>query len=171
MKNNSIKNFIVQNSTDDNDILHRKLFNVNTRLFNTNKKYCKLILSIVSYMEKTAKIRFEDYTSAMGISGANVGIPFNIIGVLNKKKKWDFFLNPEILDVSTAEDVVRSNCGSLLLKEPIKVKRYKWIEIKYYNLKGHEKHNQFDSQYGRTVQHEIDHNNGILITSKKRRVL
>ena len=171
MIRNSIKNFIVQNSEDDNDILHSKLFNVNMRLFNTNKKYRKLILNIVSYMKKIAKKRFEDYTSAMGISGANVGIPFNIIGVLNSKKKWDFFLNPEILSMSMIEDVVKSNCGSLLLKEPIKVKRHKWVQLEYYDLKGEKKLKYFEERYGRTIQHEVDHNNGILIISKKRRVL
>lgn len=171
MAKDSIKNFIVQNNIDDNDILHRKLFDVNIRLFNINKKYRKLILNIVSYMKKIAKKKFKDYTTAMGISGANVGVPFNIIGVLNENKKWDFFLNPEFLKKSTEKEVVKSNCGSLLLKESIQVERHKWIEIEYYNLKGEKKLKYFNGQYGRTIQHEIDHNHGILIISKKRRVL
>jgi len=165
----SIRNFIVQDGEDDNDILHRKLFDVNIRLFSINKKYRKLILNIVSYMKKTAKKKFEDYTSAKGISGANVGIPFNIISVLNKNNRWDFFLNPEFLKKSTEKEIVKSNCGSLLLKESIKVKRHKWIELEYYNLKGKKEVKYFDGQYGRTIQHEVDHNNGILIINKKRR--
>ena len=171
MVKDSIKNFIVQNSESNNDILHRKLFDINIRLFNINKKYRKLILNTVSYIEKVAKKRFKDYTKAKGISGANVGIPFNIIGVLNKNNKWDFFLNPKFLKKSTKKEITKSNCGSLLLEEPIKVKRHKWIELEYYNLEGEKKTQYFDGQYGRTVQHEVDHNNGILITNRKRRVL
>jgi len=166
----SIKNFIVQDSEDDNDILHRKLFDVNIRLFNANKKHHKLILDTIKYIEKIAKKKFEDYSLAKGISGANVGIPFNVIGVLNKDSKWDFFLNPEFLKKSTEEEIVKSNCGSLLLKEPIKVKRHKWIELEYYNLKGKKEVKYFDGQYGRTIQHEVDHNNGVLIISRKRKV-
>jgi len=167
----SIKNFIVQDSEDDNDILHRKLFDVNIRLFNANKKYRKLILGIIRYVEKVARKKFEDYSSAKGISGANVGIPFNIMSVLNKNNKWDFFLNPEFLKKSTKKEIIKSNCGSLLLEEPIKVERHEWIELEYYNLKGKKEVKYFDGQYGRTIQHEVDHNNGILITSRKRRVL
>lgn len=167
---NSIKNFIIQDKEDDNDILHRKLFDVNMKLFNMNKGYHKLILNIVSYMKKVAKKRFEDYSPAKGISGANVGIPFNIIGVLDKnivKDKWVFFLNPEILSRSTERESVKSNCGSLLLKEPIKIKRHKWIELEYWNLEGEKKKQYFDSRYGYTIQHEVNHNKGVLIIDHK----
>jgi len=167
MVQDSIKNFIIQDSEDDNDILHRKLFDVNMRLFDINKKYRKLVLDIVNYMKKLAKKRFEDYTPAMGISGANVGIPFNIVGVLNKNNIWDFFLNPEFLKKSAKKEVVKSNCGSLLLKEPIKIERHKWIELEYYNLKGEKKIQYFDGQYGRTIQHEVNHNKGALIVEHK----
>jgi peptide deformylase len=165
----SIKNFIIQDREDDNDILHRKLFDVNMRLFNTNKKYRKLILDTVNYMKKVAKKKFENYSTAKGISGANVGIPFNIIGVKGKNKKWDFFLNPEFLKKSTKREIVKSNCGSLLLEKPIKVKRHVWVKVGYYDLRGTKKLNIFDGRYGYTVQHEVDHNAGILITDKRRK--
>ena len=171
MVQDSIKNFIIQDGEDDNDILHRKLFDVNMRLFDINKKYNKLVLDTVNYMKKLAKKRFEDYTPAMGISCANVGLPFNIIGALDENKKWNFFLNPEFLKKSTKKEVVKSNCGSLLLKEPIKIERYKWVQLEYYNLKGEKELEYFEDRYGRTLQHEVDHNNGILITSVKRRVV
>jgi peptide deformylase len=167
----SIKNFIIQDREDDNDILHRKLFDVNIKLFNINKGYRKLILNIVNYMKKVAKKKFENYSTAKGISGANVGIPFNIIGILNKNNKWDFFLNPEFLKKSTKREIVKSNCGSLLLEKPIKIERHEWIELEYWNLKGEKKSKHFDGQYGRTVQHEVDHNNSILINNRKRRIL
>lgn len=165
-KNMTIKNFIVQ-SGEDNDILHRKLFDVNIRLFNNNKKYRHLILNIVHYMKKVAKKKFKDYTAAKGISGANVGIPFNIIGIKNGSK-WSFFLNPACVKKSRKKRTTKSNCGSLCLKEPIKIKRHVWVEVEYYNLKGKREMQRFDGCYGYTVQHEIDHNMGILITNKRK---
>jgi peptide deformylase len=170
MIKNSIKNFIIQDKEDDDDMLHHKLFDVNIRLFNTNKKYRKLILKIVSYMKRVAKKKFKDYSAAKGISGANVGIPFNIIGVKGEDKKWDFFLNPIYIKRSKEKKVVKSNCGSLCLKEPIKVKRHVWVKVEYYDLGGTKKLNIFDGRYGYTVQHEVDHNVGILIADKRRRV-
>lgn len=166
-KDMTIKNFIVQNGEDD-DILHQKLFDVNMRLFNNNKKYRRLILNVVHYMEKVAKKKFKDYTTAKGISGANVGIPFNIIGIKNGRK-WNFFLNPACVKKSRKKRITKSNCGSLCLKAPIKIKRRVWIEVEYYDLKGKKETRRFDGCYGYTVQHEIDHNNGVLIISKKRR--
>jgi len=164
MKKGFIEKFIVQDKEDGDDILHNELFNVNMRLFNTNKKHNKLILNIVNYMEKIAKKKFKDYTSAKGISGANVGVPFNIIGVKNKKNKWDFFINPTYLKKSPIKKTVKSNCGSLCLEKPIETDRCVWIKIEYYDLKGQKKIEYFSGPYGNTIQHEIDHNKGILIT-------
>jgi len=163
----SIEAFLIQNKEHDDSMLHRKLSNINMRLFNNNKRYRHLILDIVNYMEEVAKREFKDYTPAKGISGANVGIPFNIIGVANKNNVWDFFLNPEYLKKSGGKKVVESNCGSLRLKEPIKVKRYKQVKLRYYNLEGQKKIGRFDNSYGYTIQHEVNHNKGILIIDEK----
>lgn len=165
----SIKNFIMQNGEVNDDMLHRKLFDVNMRLFNTNKEYRQLILSIVNYMKRVAKKRFKDYTKAKGISGANVGIPFNIVGIENNGK-WDFFLNSKRIKKSWKKEVAKSNCGSLRLKKPIEIKRYKWIKVEYYNLKGKKEIDYFDGHYGRTIQHEMEHNQGVLIVDKEREI-
>jgi len=163
MKKESIEKFLVQNKEADDSMLHSKLFNVNMRLFNDNKKYKRLILGITSYMEKVAKKKFKDYTPARGISGANVGIPFNIIGVKNRDDGWDFFINPKYLRRSGIKKIVESNCGSLRLKKPVKVKRCKWIKLGYYDLEGKRRIKRFNGSYGYTIQHETNHNNGILV--------
>lgn len=168
MRKRLIEEFIVQDKEDGDSILHSELFNVNMRLFNTNKKHNKLILNIIDYMKKIAKKRFENYTSAKGISGANIGIPFNIIGVKNKKNKWDFFINPTYLKRSPIKKTVKSNCGSLCLEKPIEIERHVWIKVEYYNLKGQKEFDYFSGSYGNTIQHEIDHNKGILITDKRK---
>ena len=164
---NTIKNFIVQNDEIQNDMLRNKLFDVNIRLFRSNKKHRNLILNIVNYMEKVAKKKFRDYTPARGISAANVGIPFNIIGV-KSDRKWNFFLNPKYIETSLKKKWVKSNCGSLLLEKPIEIERYVWVKISYYNLKGVLCVKRFKDSYGCTIQHELEHNQGILIIDKKR---
>lgn len=57
-----------------------------------------------------------------------------------------------------------SNCGSLLLKEPIRVWRHPRIVVNYFNRDGVSCQTE---GYLPTVQHEIDHNNGILITDRR----
>jgi len=168
MKKIFIEEFIIQNKEEDDSILHNKLLDVNMKLFNNNKKYRRLVLKIIDYMKKVAKMKFENYSSAKGISGANVGVPFNIIGVKNKNNKWDFFINPICLKKAPTKKTVKSNCGSLCLEKPIEIERHTWIRIEYYNLKGDKKSDYFSGQYGNTIQHEIDHNNGILIIDQKK---
>ncbi len=163
----SIKDYMVQHNEADNSILHTKLLNVNMRLFNSNKEYRQLILSITAYMKTCAKIDFSDYTSVKGISGANIGIPFNIIGVYEEgyrgEEGWNFFLNPRCLYTSGTKIVVKSKCGSFSLRGPVEVERYSWIKLKYYTTEGKVKTDIFAGSYGYTIQHEVNHNNGITV--------
>jgi peptide deformylase len=62
---------------------------------------------------------------------------------------------------------VKSNCGSILLKEPIKIKRFKRISVAWYDVNGNYHMEDFKGQVACTIQHEIEHNLGILITDKE----
>jgi peptide deformylase len=63
---------------------------------------------------------------------------------------------------------VESNCGSVVLEEPIKVKRHKKIVVSWFDHKdGKYQTQEFEGQLGNTIQHEIEHNLGILITDKE----
>jgi peptide deformylase len=157
----------------DKTILHRKLFPVNIRLMNANLAYKNLIEDILVYMEEVLTWdRYEDYGRPKGISGANIGIPFNIIAIRNpvdeNSDDVEFFLNPVIIARSLIKEVVQSNCGSLRLEKPLSVERHVWIDIEYYNEHGiKQKRIQVDRKAGGyTIQHEIEHNLGILITDK-----
>ena len=55
--------------------------------------------------------KFSDYTKLQGISGANVGIPFNII-IVRDLDNYIIMINPEILSKSKETKLVKSNCGS-----------------------------------------------------------
>ena len=147
---------------EDKDILTRKLFDVNLRLMKTSPKYRQIVQIAADYISDLAFTEREGYKKPHGFSGANAGIPWNIIAVT---PDYEPMLNPHILGNSDG-DVVHSysNCGSLLLAEPLEIYRYKKIKFEYWdlNIERHEK-----TGYYPTVQHEIDHNNGILITDRK----
>lgn len=160
--------YIVQNKKYefDTDILHRKLFDVNIRLYKNNKTYFNIVNNILKYMDKITTIKFDDYPAPKGISGANIGIPFNIIGVM-KNNKMNYFLNPRILEKSLEFITTTTNCGSVKLKKPIHIKRHRWIKVGYYDLNGRKHTKKFNLPYSAVMQHEIDHNNGILITGRQ----
>ena len=164
----SIKKWLVQEDEKDNSILRKLLFNVNMRLYNNNTAYKELISTIINHMTTTLKQKYTDYPKVKGISGANVGIPFNIVIIKIKRKTKDaivVFINPKCKKTENSKlHIVSSNCGSLCLKENISVERHDSIDLEYYNINGRLIHKYVDTQEVYTLQHEIDHNNGILIT-------
>jgi len=177
MKSPSIVKYLVQDTltSEDNLILHRKGFNVNMRLFAESKGYRKIVLDIIMYMGKISKKEFSDYPQVKGISGANIGIPLNIIGIRFshdisdgilsvKKGEMYFMINPEIVGNSQKMKIVDSNCGSIRLSERVKVHRFMWVKVKYFDIAGKAQTRTFQAPEAFTVQHEIDHNSGILIT-------
>jgi peptide deformylase len=138
---------------------------VNIRLFKENKAYKRMILHIVDYMCDCMDASYENYTDLCGISGANIGIPLNII-VVNLGEEETVMLNPEIIDASEETRIAKSNCGSLNLPEPIEVERHKSVIVKYYDEDGVKKVKDIKEGAG-TTQHEIDHNKGIMILDRE----
>lgn len=149
---------------EDRDILTRKLFDVNLRLSVASPSYNSLVVECCEYIRYLATHERPGYKKPHGFSGANAGIPFNIIALAN----GDVMINPRIA-LHKGVKVSSSNCGSLLLDQPIEINRYEFVIVEYIG---------YDSFIDRkpeivrvegylpTVQHEIDHNNGILITDR-----
>lgn len=144
---------------DDRDILTRKLFDVNMRLFAANDQYRGLVLQCAEYIRWCATTPKDGYKKPHGYSGANAGIPWNIIALADGQ----VMINPKIIEASRRKESL-SNCGSLLLEKPIKIWRFGRVVVDYFNMDGISC--QLEG-YVPTIQHEIDHNNGILITDRK----
>ncbi len=155
------------NNPEDRDVLTRKLFNVNMRLFNTSIGYRTLVLDICKYIEWNTYTTKEGYKKPHGFSGANAGIPFNIIGV--NRGATDIMINPRITAYYGEISKSESNCGSLTLKKPIEIWRHEFIDIEYYRMNGKKcvEKKIGRGQGGYTIQHEVDHNLGILITERQ----
>jgi peptide deformylase len=154
-----IQEYLVQNGEPDDDCLHRPLLPVNMRLFRNNVEYRSVVLAAVAHLRTVAATRFDNYPKLQGISGANVGVPFNIV-IVNDR----VMLNPCIMWMSEKTRDVISNCGSLCLSSPVPVTRAKSIRVSFYTLNGSNMLIQFYGSEAATVQHEIEHNNGKLIT-------
>lgn len=167
--------FLVQNGEEEDDCLHRPGFDINTRLFKKNREFNRLIHRIIDYMKMTLCIDFKDYNKLKGISGANIGIPFNIVAVLHNGI-IEVFINPSITKVSRSKTTILSNCGSINLPKPIRVDRRAWIQVKWMDAEGrqHKEHftvynnDKIGPNIAGTLQHEIDHNQGVLITDLKK---
>jgi peptide deformylase len=151
---------------DEDPMLRRQLFDVPLRLFKNNTSFNVLIKDSILHMLDALHNEYKDYKNAKGISGANVGVPYNIIIV--KDEDRDFILiNPVMTPVGDETKKVSSNCGSLVLEEKIKVLRYKKIVVSWYDWDGEFHIKEFEGKLAYTLQHEIDHNLGILITDKE----
>jgi len=173
-KMSSIKDDIVQNESAFDGVLHRENFHVNMDLFHTCPRYRNLIDSVCRHLTYLLHAKYEDYQTIKGVSGANAGIPFKIIAIkidTNHSTIPDGFIvmiNPTIISRSGLTSRA-SNCGSLLLKKPISVPRFENVTVAYFNSRGTREIQSFSGKLASTIQHEVDHTNGILITDAAKR--
>lgn len=62
-------------------------FPVNMRLFETSPDYKAIILQQCDYIRKLCLTKMEGYKKPHGMSGANAGLAFNIIGIVKNRGK------------------------------------------------------------------------------------
>ncbi len=157
---------------EDKIYLRTKHFPVNIRLFHSSPEYKAIILQQCDYIRLLCSEEKEGYKKPHGMSSANAGLAFNIIGITCSRGKWNenimIMINPKIIKRFGNQVESLSNCGSLTLEEPIKVRRYDYITVLYYNERGELRKGNYTRETGSlTIQHEVDHNLGILITDRK----
>jgi len=149
---------------EDLDILTRKNFDVNMRLFNSNSSYKNIILQCCAHIEFATLEEKEGYKKPHGWSGANAGIPFNIISFFDEDQFVVTMINPKIIRYSGVSKMIKTNCGSLTLTKSIEEPRDPLISVEYYDISGN-KHiwENIGPTPGYTIQHEINHTRGILL--------
>ena len=167
-----IENYLTHiDNIEDKPYLKSKLLNVNIRLLKSNPEYKAIVKSCCDLLEKCALTKMEGYKLPHGTSGANLGIPFNIIAIVkNRGEKGafcDIMINPKIIETSNKMIETYSNCGSIRLKQPIKINRHESVKVVWNDLDGNIYNKTLNRENGGlTIQHEIDHNLGILITDR-----
>lgn len=168
--NCSIKDFVLQfyDQNDQSDMLSRQLFDVNIRLLKTNPVYKTLIWLNACYILWVLSREFTDYKDIKAVGAATVGVPYNIVAFRQADNKMRTLVNPKIVDASTVLISAKTNCPALMLEESIETKRPSWISIDYHDTDGNVyKAMKIERHQGAfSIQHEIDHNNGILITKR-----
>jgi len=157
---------------EDEVYLRKEHFPVNMRLFKTSPEYKAIILQQCEYIRILCLDTKDGYKKPHGMSSANAGLAFNIIGITRNRNQeselCQIMINPTIIGKSKTKITSFSNCGSLTLKEPIQIKRNSSVIVGWYNEEGEYQESEFDRDGGcLTIQHEIDHNLGILITDLK----
>jgi len=165
-----VESWLVQIDETQNETLRIPLFDVNIRLFKENESYRDVIRHVMHHMEEALCESYTNYPDLKGISGANVGIPFNIVATYYHNRV-EFYINPSYKKSNTEESPrrIRSNCGSLRLTNEVWIDRHATIELSYYDKEGELQEATFSGAEARTIQHEVDHNDGILITSPCRK--
>ncbi len=151
--------------------LRGKLLDVNMRLFSTSDGYRAVVLAACDWIAKLCTTKMEGYKLPHGMSGANAGIPWNIIGIARNRGQDDAYtqimINPKIGAYGGKVIESQSNCGSLCLKEPITIKRRERVTLGWFDMDGKDCCGTFGREDGGfTIQHEVDHNLGVLITDR-----
>lgn len=181
-----LKNYSVQNGEKDDKVLHSKSCNVNMRLLKHSSYYREVINAILGTMKEIFYLKCNDYGAIQGISGPNLGIPLRIIMLRMRREKDGkhinglpdklaldselpallCMLNPRITSKSSEKYTAKSNCGALLFKTPINIERFEWVQVSFFDVGGRLCKYRFHKPIAATIQHEIDHLNGILITER-----
>ncbi|GFH43810.1 hypothetical protein CTEN210_00283 [Chaetoceros tenuissimus] len=130
------------------------------------------VYSIAKKLRITARVN-----KAVGLAAQQCGIDFSIIFLDDakyfkspKRKMMDegglFLINPRIIDRSSEMDmkVWREECLVLPPSFRATVLRDAKVLVQYENLEGNTKEISLHGEQARCLQHELDHDRGILIT-------
>jgi len=157
---------------EDSRYLREPLYHVNMRLFRTSEGYRKVVDAACAHIRWLCLANLGGYKLAHGMSGANAGIPWNIIGVARERgtpRAWcEIMMNPRIVQASAEMIESQSNCGSINLPEPITVRRHAWVDLEWFDEAGEFHAKRFSREDGGlTIQHEVDHNLGVTILDRR----
>ncbi len=124
------------------------------------KKFLKDLLYTAEHSEE------QDNVPAGGIAAPQVGKSIRVFLALNyDTNKWQTFINPEIEPVGYTKISTLEGCLSIPNREE-EVMRYRRVRIKYQDEDGNWQKKKFKDFNAVTVQHELDHLDGILFIDR-----
>lgn len=101
--------------------------------------------------------------NGLGLSANQIGLPHRVFAI--KAEQIIVCYNPIIVDTSEEQLYLEEGCLSFPLLF-VKVKRSKTIKVRYTEPNGNIVTKVFDGLTARVFQHELDHLNGIVYTSR-----
>lgn len=103
--------------------------------------------------------------NAVGLAANQVGKSIRLC-VIKFDNKTHILINPKIKSKSWRKEVTEEGCLSFPEKY-IPVKRSRKVKVEFQNRKGEKNTIEAEGFLARILQHEIDHLDGILYTSRK----
>jgi peptide deformylase len=124
------------------------------------KEFLKDLLYTAQHSEEQGNV------PAGGISAPQVGRNIRVSYILNyETNQWQLFINPEVEPNGFAKISTIEGCLSVPNREE-EVMRYKKVKVKYQDEDGNWKTEKFKDYNAVTIQHELDHLDGILFIDK-----
>ncbi len=121
-------------------------------------KIARDLKDTLTYLQKREKI-------GRGLAAPQIGYMKNVIFFSLKDEGEFYMVNPKIIWESPKKFEVWDSCFSFgYAAFFVKIKRHKEIGVKYYDMNGKAKPEEFKNDLSELVQHEIDHLHGILAT-------
>lgn len=118
--------------------------------------------SIVRNMKKIM-----EENGGMGLAANQIGILKRII-ILTIEDNIIALMNPEIVERKKDKEVMNEGCLSIP-ELRVDIERHKKIVVRGFDIEGKVKEVLCEDLSARTVQHEIEHLNGVLIIDKMER--
>jgi len=106
--------------------------------------------------------------NGIGLAGPQVGVQLRVFVMGNDKVSFCCF-NPKIIQSSDTLVLMQEGCLSFP-NLYMSILRPDWIEVEYTSMLGDPRTQKFDGVVSRVFQHEFDHLDGILFTSKAKPV-
>lgn len=137
----------------NNPILRKKSQSINK----IDESVLKLAQDMIKTMNKN---------NGLGLSACQIGKNIRMFVLPKGLTKKQIFINPEIIKISKKTNIIEEGCLSLPgLLMPIK--RAVSLKIKAFDENDKQFKLKATDLLARTIQHEMDHLNGVLIVDKK----
>lgn len=108
--------------------------------------------------------------NGLGLSANQVGKPYRMFVMRGSAEEGDFVvINPRIIEYGSEQVTLEEGC----LSKPgffVKIKRPRTIKVRFTVPSGESLTKVFDGLSARVFQHELDHLDGIVYTSRANRV-
>lgn len=127
------------------------------------KEFTQETLEIVTDLKDTLKKLQKEKGLGRALAAPQIGYQQKII-YANLPDEKIVMINPTIVDKSNEMIELWDSCFSFNVDFFVKVKRHKWITVKYMDEERTQVRRKFSDDLAELFQHEIDHLYGIMAT-------
>ncbi|MBF8436566.1 peptide deformylase [Halanaerobiaceae bacterium Z-7014] len=129
------------------------------------KEFTQEIFDIANELKATLKDLQKEKGLGRALAAPQIGYQKKII-YANLSDEEIVMINPTIIDKSDEMIELWDSCFSFNVDFFVKVKRHRWITVKYLDGNRNQNIRKFSDDLSELFQHEIDHFYGVLATDK-----